>query len=196
MSVFRCLFSTSTLKSSVGANQKVKCFEQAPVVSSSSAPEARPSELFQFGVSRSAMDTSRTQDPSENLRLRSCFRSSCHVVFTFGLACDRGQRYCSAACRQRMWREQVRAAVRRYQASAQGRFRRRTRHRGPPALVALHLHLSHSAHSDKKGRDAMPGLLPNRTPVLVFGIMGLVDTRVSNLDQGNKQVGYLFPACR
>ena len=44
-------------------------------------------------------------------------------MFTICEGCDRGQRYCAVACRQRMRRQQVRAAGRRYQASPKGKLR-------------------------------------------------------------------------
>ena len=84
------------------------------------------------GLSWFAMKISRPRDrpdPSECLRIRSCCDPNCRVVFTICASCDRGQRYCSAACRQRMRREHVRAAGRRYQASPHGRLRHRLRQR-------------------------------------------------------------------
>jgi hypothetical protein len=50
-----------------------------------------------------------------------CFDPTCNTLFTICASCDRGQRYCSDACRQRMRRQQLRASGRRYQASAAGR---------------------------------------------------------------------------
>ena len=57
----------------------------------------------------------------EALRLRRCNDPTCNALFTLCERCDRGQRYCSNACRTRMRRKQRAAAGRRYQASPAGR---------------------------------------------------------------------------
>ena len=75
------------------------------------------------------MPTSRADDPPDSLRLRSCYDPGCRALFTICAGCDRGQRYCSVACRQRMRRQQVRAAGRRYQASPKGKLRHSLRQR-------------------------------------------------------------------
>ena len=72
---------------------------------------------------------SSANGPSVVLRLRSCCDATCRTVFTICADCDRGQRYCSVACRQRMRRQQVRAAGRRYQASPKGKLRHLLRQR-------------------------------------------------------------------
>lgn len=61
------------------------------------------------------------------LRLRVCLR--CQVLFCICGHCDRGHRYCSAACRACAWREQRRQANRRYQQSDAGRQDHRDRQR-------------------------------------------------------------------
>ena len=72
---------------------------------------------------------SSADGPSVVLRLRSCCDATCRTVFTICAGCDRGQRYCSVTCRQRMRRQQVRAAGRRYQASPKGKLRHLLRQR-------------------------------------------------------------------
>jgi hypothetical protein len=61
------------------------------------------------------------------LRLRVCLR--CQVLFCICRHCDRGQRYCSAACRAWAGREQRRQANRRHQQSDAGRQDHRDRQR-------------------------------------------------------------------
>ena len=78
------------------------------------------------------------------LRLRICFGSECRALFFLCSHCDRGQRYCSLACRERARVEQHRRANQRYQESLEGRldhrdrqraYRERCRHRAPTASV-------------------------------------------------------------
>jgi hypothetical protein len=59
--------------------------------------------------------------PIEGLRVRRCFDPTCNALFTICVSCDRGQRYCSDACRKRMRQQQMRASGRRYQTSAVGK---------------------------------------------------------------------------
>ena len=61
------------------------------------------------------------------LRLRVCLH--CQVLFCICRRCDRGQRYCSAACRASAGREQRRQANRRHQQSDAGRQDHRDRQR-------------------------------------------------------------------
>ena len=71
-------------------------------------------------------------ESAEGLRFRRCHNSECNAVFAICRCCDRGQRYCSAVCRQRVRRAQVAAAGQRYQASEAGRqahCRRQLRYR-------------------------------------------------------------------
>jgi hypothetical protein len=72
-------------------------------------------------------------------RQRFCGGRDCRTVFFICRHCDRGQRYCSAHCRDQARIEQRRAANRRYQQSAEGRLdhrdrqrQYRVRHRQPP----------------------------------------------------------------
>lgn len=53
----------------------------------------------------------------------------CRQVFTICISCDRGQRYCSAACRDAVRRQRRREADRRCQQSDRGREARRCRQR-------------------------------------------------------------------
>ena len=89
------------------------------------------------------MPDSQAGDSSDALRLRSCCDPGCRAMITICAGCDRGQRYCSAACRQRMRCQQVRAAGRRYQASPKGRLRhllRQRAYRRRQALVTVTHH--------------------------------------------------------
>ena len=63
----------------------------------------------------------------EPLRFRHCHSSECNALFTICPCCDRGQRYCGSACRQRARRAQVAAGGRRDQASDAGREAHRQR---------------------------------------------------------------------
>jgi hypothetical protein len=61
------------------------------------------------------------------LRQRVCRGQGCQTVFWICRHCDRGQRYCSPACRTEARRRQHRAANRRYQQSPEGRLDHRDR---------------------------------------------------------------------
>lgn len=61
------------------------------------------------------------------LRQRFCHASECHAMFLLCSHCDRGQRYCSPACRRQARLRQHRAANRRYQQSPEGRLDHRDR---------------------------------------------------------------------
>jgi len=61
------------------------------------------------------------------LRQRVCSGRGCQTVFWICIHCDRGQRYCSPACRGEARRRQHRAANRRYQLSPEGRLDHRDR---------------------------------------------------------------------
>lgn len=56
------------------------------------------------------------------LRQKVCGGHACRAVFWLCLHCDRGQRYCSLACRQTARREQCRRANQRHQQSEEGRL--------------------------------------------------------------------------
>ena len=56
------------------------------------------------------------------LRQRVCRGSGCGAVFWICRHCDRGQRYCSAVCRDQARRGQLRRANCRYQQSPEGRL--------------------------------------------------------------------------
>jgi hypothetical protein len=61
------------------------------------------------------------------LRQRVCRGQGCQTVFWICTHCDRGQCYCSPACRTEARRRQHRAANRRYQQSPEGRLDHRDR---------------------------------------------------------------------
>ena len=63
------------------------------------------------------------------LRQRFCFASECRALFFLCSHCDRGQRYCSLACRQQARLRQRRLANRRHQQSPEGRLDHRDRQR-------------------------------------------------------------------
>ena len=63
------------------------------------------------------------------LRQRVCRGLGCQALFWICPHCDRGQCYCSAACRSEARRRQHRAANRRYQQSPEGRLDHRDRQR-------------------------------------------------------------------
>jgi hypothetical protein len=63
------------------------------------------------------------------LRQRVCVGSECRAVFFLCSHCDRGQRYCSIACRDQARLHQRRCANRRHQQSAEGRLDHRDRQR-------------------------------------------------------------------
>ena len=62
-------------------------------------------------------------------RRDSCRAEGCGAVFYVCSRCDRGQRYCSEACRRRSRRRQCREANRRHQQSPEGRLDHRSRQR-------------------------------------------------------------------
>jgi len=63
------------------------------------------------------------------LRQRVCLASNCQATFFLCSRCDRGQRYCSPACRQQARLHQRRCANRRHQQSPEGRLDHRDRQR-------------------------------------------------------------------
>jgi hypothetical protein len=63
------------------------------------------------------------------LRQRVCRGLGCQVLFWICSHCDRGQCYCSLACRSEARRRQHRAANRRYEQSPEGRLDHRDRQR-------------------------------------------------------------------
>ena len=78
------------------------------------------------------------------LRLRVCLGGECRATFFLCSRCDRGQRYCSLACRRQARLHQRRCANRRHQRSPEGRldhrdrqreYRRRRTQRAPQARV-------------------------------------------------------------
>lgn len=84
------------------------------------------------------------------LRLRVCLAGECRATFFLCSRCDRGQRYCSLACRRQARLHQHRRANRRYQQSLEARldhrdrqreYRRRRDQRPAPARVTDHTSL-------------------------------------------------------
>jgi len=63
------------------------------------------------------------------LRQRFCFARQCRALFFLCSHCDRGQRYCSATCRDQARRQQRRCANQRHQQSPEGRLDHRDRQR-------------------------------------------------------------------
>ena len=63
------------------------------------------------------------------LRQRVCSQEGCRAVFWICEHCDRGQRYCSSACRTESRLKQRRRANRRHQHSPEGRLDHRDRQR-------------------------------------------------------------------
>ena len=61
------------------------------------------------------------------LRQRFCRNPECRSIFWICVCCDRGQQYCTAACRDQVRRRQQRAANRRHQQSIEGRLDHRDR---------------------------------------------------------------------
>ena len=103
-------------------------------------------------VATSSAEAMKTDRGAEGLRVRRCFDPTCNTLFTVCRSCDRGQRYCSEACRKRMRQQQLRAAGRRYQASEVGRQNHcqrqqahrqrqcqpRVTHQGPASITTPH----------------------------------------------------------
>jgi len=69
------------------------------------------------------------QEFETTLRIRVCGSPMCRATFFVCATCDRGQRYCSHACRDAVRRQQLRAASRRYQQGEPGRNAHRNRQR-------------------------------------------------------------------
>ena len=63
------------------------------------------------------------------LRQRVCLDNRCHAIFWLCPHCDRGQRYCSLACRAHARLRQRRQANQRHQRSPEGRLDHRDRQR-------------------------------------------------------------------
>ena len=76
----------------------------------------------------------------EPFRQRFCRARDCGARFFLCRACDRGQGYCSAACRTRARAEQRRAAGQRHQRSAAGRLDHRDRQRAYRRRLARRRH--------------------------------------------------------
>lgn len=104
----------------------------------------------------------------ESLRFVACARPACGQVFFLCLRCDRGHRYCGAACSREARRTSLRAAGRRYQSSLDGRvthavrqarYRERLRsnvtHHGPGKVPRSAMVRPSPATSATEARPAM-----------------------------------------
>jgi hypothetical protein len=77
---------------------------------------------------------------AEPFRQRFCRATGCGARFFLCRACDRGQRYCSAACRVQARTQQLRRARQRHQRSRAGRFDHRDRQRAYRRRLAVRRH--------------------------------------------------------
>jgi hypothetical protein len=77
---------------------------------------------------------------AEPFRQRFCRAMGCGARFFLCRACDRGQRYCSAACRAQARAQQRRAARQRHQRSRAGRLDHRDRQRAYRRRLAVRRH--------------------------------------------------------
>ena len=119
--------------------------------------------------------------PEIILRQRRC--RACGAIFCICRQCDRGQYYCSLACRQRARQQQRRAANRRYQRTARGRQTHRIRQRnyrlrrtalrvtdhGSPSIIrpsaARSLNIGHCAVCHRYSRWIDPFAGRSRLPI-------------------------------
>lgn len=90
------------------------------------------------------------------LRLRVCLAGDCRATFFLCSRCDRGQRYCSLACRRQVRLHQHRRANRRYQQSLEARLdhcdrQREYRRRRVQARVTDHSSLLIASPASSKG---------------------------------------------
>ena len=100
-----------------------------------------------------------------------CQAANCGALFFICAHCNRGQRYCSAVCRQKARRQQWRDASRRHQQSPEGRIDHRDRQRAyrqrkassiqetPPTLPAV----THQGSASDASSAKLPSL---RRPVM------------------------------
>ena len=90
------------------------------------------------------------------LRLRVCLAGECRATFFLCSRCDRGQRYCSLACRRQARLHQHRRANRRYQQSPEARLdhcdrQREYRRRRTQARVTDHSSLLIASPASSEG---------------------------------------------
>ena len=81
------------------------------------------------GVQRLPVSLMVSTSAESPFRQRFCHAQDCGALFFICPHCDRGQRYCSLACRLRSRLAQLRAARRRHQQSPEGRLDHRDRQR-------------------------------------------------------------------
>jgi hypothetical protein len=101
--------------------------------------------------------------PAEPFRQRFCCAAACGARFFVCRACDRGQRYCSAACRAQARAQQRRTARQRHQRSVAGRLDHRDRQRAYRRRLAVRSHLSVSLSVPTPDTAPPPQLQENVT---------------------------------
>lgn len=117
------------------------------------------------------------------LRRRICRRTECRAEFWICSRCDRGQCYCSPACRRHAWLDQHRRANRRYRNSPEARYDHRQRQRAYRRRRSQNTMPDHTSISpvlpplSDCGPGALPVVtldraLPQRLPVLCCRICG------------------------
>ena len=112
-----------------------------------------------------------------------CHEQGCAVIFFICRSCYRGQRYCSAACRQIARREQRRAANRRHQQSPEGRLDHADRQRAYRLRLACRVTDQGSARRPLSGSISQldpiqPRPAPRRVCCIVCGRRGrLIEQR-------------------
>lgn len=93
---------------------------------------------------------------SELFRQRVCHFPSCGAVFYLCRHCDRGQRYCSARCREKALRLQRREANRRHQQSPEGRADHRDRQREYRVRLKARSHPARASVTDPSSLRLSP----------------------------------------
>jgi len=93
------------------------------------SPLCRDSSLAHQSITSAISGTGLAIHGEVVLRQRLCHENGCHAVFWICRHCDRGQRYCSRACRTLARLQQRRSANRRHQRSLEGRLDHRDRQR-------------------------------------------------------------------
>ncbi len=106
------------------------------------------------------------EGPEPVLRIKICGSPECRATFTICISCDRGQRYCSSACRDVMRRRQRRAADKRYQASEEGRQTHRCRQQRYRKRHAT------NSVTDQGCKPPMPGTTSASAPIYQCRICG------------------------
>ena len=97
------------------------------------------------------------ETPMPEIILRPRWCRACAAIFCICRHCDRGQCYCSPACRQGARRQQKRAADLRYQRTDAGRRAHRIRQRNYRLRQAKARVTDHGPHSIMRPRTADDG---------------------------------------